>query len=127
MPSPPGWRRPRDSFLHIEQIALGAAGVQEPVWQLVNVHASRPSFMKNIKRLFRELRVYRKTMAIIGVLTLMSATLGLPGPLIIKYLVDLLISRKPINLPLIFLAFLGIAFAAGVVQFGLTMSVTFLG
>ena len=83
--------------------------------------------MKNVKRLFRELKVYRKTMALIGVLTLMSAALGLPGPLIIKYLIDHLISRTPINLPLIFLAFVGIALAAGVVQFALTMSVTFLG
>src|ERR1051326_7586304 len=83
--------------------------------------------MKNVKRLFRELRVYRKTMAIIGVLTLMSAMLGLPGPLIIKYLVDHLISRTPLNLPLIFLAFVGIAFASGIVQFALTMSVPYLG
>src|SRR5258708_1538837 len=127
MRSAPRRRRARHSLLHVEQITLGIEGLSELVRQLKVVRTSRPSFMKNIKRLFRELRVYRKTMAIIGVLTLMSAALGLPGPLIIKYLIDHLISRQHINLPLIFLAFVGIAFASGVVQFGLTMSVTFLG
>ncbi len=83
--------------------------------------------MRNVRRLFRELREYRRVMALIGVLTLMAAGLGLPGPLIVRYLIDHLIKREPISLPLVFLTFVGVAFCAGVVQFALTMAVTFLG
>src|SRR5438105_2910197 len=83
--------------------------------------------MRNVRRLFKEMRQYRKVMVIIAFLTLCAAGLGLPGPLIVRYLLDHLIAGRPVNLPLIFCALVGIAAMSGVVQFALTMCVTYLG
>ncbi len=83
--------------------------------------------MRNVRRLFREMRSYWKILLLIGVLTVMSAALGLPGPLIVKYLVDHFVSRQPINLAGVFLLFVGIALSSGLVSFALTLTVTYLG
>ena len=83
--------------------------------------------MKNVLRLLREMRRYQRVMLLIALLTLASAAVGLPGPLIIRYLIDHLIAREPVNLPLIFVLLTGIALLSGLVQFALTMAVTYLG
>ena len=53
--------------------------------------------------------------------------LGLPGPLIVEYLINHLTQRQPINLLYILLAFVTVATAAGIVGFLLTITVTYLG
>ena len=83
--------------------------------------------MRNVWRLFREMRRYRRVMIFICFLTLASAAVGLPGPLIVKYLIDHLIARQPVNLALIFCLLVGIAALNGLIQYALTMSVTYLG
>src|SRR5437763_1709594 len=83
--------------------------------------------MRNFLRLVRELKVYWKVMAIVAVLTVMTAALGLPGPLIVEYLVNHLYKRLPINLMGVFFTFLGVSAAAGLVGYWLTTAVTYLG
>ena len=83
--------------------------------------------MKNVIRLFREMRRYWRVMALIGCLTLASAAVGIPGPLIVRYLIDHLIARQAVNLPLIFGLLVGIAALNGVIQYALTMAVTYIG
>ncbi|MCC6729576.1 MAG: ABC transporter ATP-binding protein [Chthonomonadales bacterium] len=83
--------------------------------------------MRNLLRLLNEVRRYWRVLLLIGVLTLTTAGLGLPGPLIVKYLVDHLVDHKPFNVFLVFLALVGVAAAAGLVGFALTMCVTYLG
>jgi subfamily B ATP-binding cassette protein MsbA len=83
--------------------------------------------MRNFFRLLREVRRYWKVLLLIGFLTLIAAALGLPGPLIIKYLVDHLVSRQPFSIFAVFCALVGVAIASGLVGFALTMSVTYLG
>ncbi len=83
--------------------------------------------MRNFFRLLHEVRRYWKVLLLIGVLTLMAAALGLPGPLIVKYLVDHLVNRQPFSIFAVFCALVGVAIASGLVGFALTMSVTYLG
>jgi ATP-binding cassette subfamily B protein len=83
--------------------------------------------MRQFPRLFRELREYRKTMVLVGVLTLLTAIIGLQQPRIVEYLVNNLYHRRPVNLPLTFLAFVGIAASGGIVGYALTAAVTYLG
>lgn len=83
--------------------------------------------MRNFFRLLHEVRRYWKVLLLIGVLTLTAAALGLPGPLIVKYLVDHLVSRQPFSIFAVFCALVGVAIASGLVGFALTMSVTYLG
>jgi subfamily B ATP-binding cassette protein MsbA len=83
--------------------------------------------MRNFFRLLHEVRRYWKVLLLIGVLTLIAAALGLPGPLIVKYLVDHLVSRQPFSIFAVFCALVGVAIASGLVGYALTMSVTYLG
>jgi ATP-binding cassette subfamily B protein len=83
--------------------------------------------MRNILRLFRELKSYRLVIVVICVLTLMTAALGLPSPIIVANLIDHLYKRQAINLPGVFFLFVGVAAANGIVGYGLTTAVTFLG
>ena len=68
--------------------------------------------MRNLKRLYHEVKGYWKVMLLIGALTLLSAAFGLPGPLIVRYLIDHLIKHQQIDLRLIFLPIVGIAVKA---------------
>jgi ATP-binding cassette, subfamily B, bacterial len=83
--------------------------------------------MRNMKRLLQELLPYRKTLGLIAVLTVLTAALGLPTPAIVAYLIDNLYKRLPVNLPLIFTLYVGVAIASGIVGYALTTAVTFLG
>jgi subfamily B ATP-binding cassette protein MsbA len=83
--------------------------------------------MNNLVRLSRELKPYWRVMLLVGVLTLASAACGLPGPLIVRYFVDHLIKRQPLNLPLVFALLVGIASLSGAVGFALTLAITYLG
>jgi len=83
--------------------------------------------MRNLRRLVRELKPYRKIMLLICALTLIAAGLSLPGPFVVQYIVDHLIHRQPFSYLAIFFLFVGIAVANGLNQFALTMSVTYLG
>src|SRR5690349_5761890 len=83
--------------------------------------------MRNFRRLVREMRSYWKVMVVTGVLTLMTAALGIPTPLVVAYLIDHLYKRLPLSLPLVFLAFVGIAAGSGIVGYALTLTVTYLG
>ena len=64
---------------------------------------------------------------VVAVLTLATAGLGLPGPLIVEYLINHLYKRLPINLFGVFLVFLGVAAANGAIGYALTTAVTYLG
>lgn len=83
--------------------------------------------MRNLTRLMREVLPYWRVMLLICVLTFITAGLGLPGPLIVKYLVDHLVAHQQFNIFLVFCAFVGVAVASGIVGFALTLSVTYLG
>ncbi len=83
--------------------------------------------MRYFPRLVRELRAYHRTLVVVGVLTLLTAAIGLQQPQIVEYLINHLYHRQPVNLPLVFLAFVGVATAGGVVGYALTAAVTFLG
>src|SRR5579862_5327521 len=83
--------------------------------------------MRNFMRLVRELHAYWLVMVVIGVLTLVTAALGLPGPLIVAYLIDHLYKHQSLSLLGVFCAFVGLAVANGIVGYALTTAVTFLG
>src|SRR5437763_12617355 len=83
--------------------------------------------MRNFRRLVRELKPFWNVMVAIGFLTLATAALGLPGPLIVEYLINHLTARQPINLFYVLLAFITVAISAGIVGFLLTVTVTYLG
>src|SRR6266550_3319226 len=83
--------------------------------------------MRNFRRLVRELRPYWKVLAGTAVLTLFTALLGLPSPIIVAYLVDHLYKHQHVNLLAVFLAFVGVAIASGIVGYALTTAVTYLG
>lgn len=83
--------------------------------------------MRNVRRLLRELRPYWKIQLVIAVLTVMTAALGLPGPLIVARLIDHLYHHQPTNLPLYCGGLVLVAILSGLVGFGLTISVTLLG
>jgi len=83
--------------------------------------------MRNFLRLVHELKAYWKIMVLIAILTVITAGLGLPGPLIVAHLIDSLYKHHPINLFLVFLALVGIAASTGLVGYCLTFAVTYLG
>lgn len=83
--------------------------------------------MRNIRRLLRELRPYWKIQLVIALLTLATAGLGLPGPLIIARLIDHLYHHQQVNLPFYCGGLIAIALGSGLVGFCLTISVTYLG
>jgi len=83
--------------------------------------------MRNLTRLLREVRRYWRVLLLIGLLTLIVAALGLPGPLIVRYLVDHLVARKPFSFGLFFLAYVGVAVASALVGSALSLTVTYLG
>ncbi len=66
-------------------------------------------------------------MVLIAILTVITAGLGLPGPLIVAHLIDSLFKHHSINLFLVFLALVGIAAGTGLVGYALTFAVTYLG
>jgi subfamily B ATP-binding cassette protein MsbA len=88
--------------------------------------------MQNFVRFVRELRAYRPVMALIVLLTLITAALSLPMPFVIKYLTDRLSAKaleqhQPVNLPGVFLLVVGIAVASAFFGYCLTLSITYLG
>ena len=83
--------------------------------------------MRNFLRLMKELKVYWKVMVLIALLTVLTAILGLPGPLIVAYLIDRLYAGRPVNLPGVFFTFVGVAVATGLVGYALTNAVVYLG
>lgn len=84
--------------------------------------------MRNLIRLFHEIRRYWGVLLLVFLLTGCTAALGLPGPLIIRNLVDHLVARKPFNILLyFFLPYVGIAVASSLVGTALSLSVTYLG
>lgn len=83
--------------------------------------------MRNLTRLFGEVKRYWGILLCILLLTAATAGLGLPGPLIIRYLVDNLVERKPFNIPLFFGLYVGVSIASSLVGAGLSMTVTYLG
>jgi len=83
--------------------------------------------MRNLIRLFNEVRRYWHILLLITFLTACTAGLGLPGPLIIRYLVDHLVARKPFPIPLFFAAYVGVAVASSLVGAALSLTVTYLG
>lgn len=90
--------------------------------------------MQNFLRFIKELRAYRRVMALIVFLTLITSSLSLPMPLIIKYLTDHLSEKAlkdgtfvSVNLPLAFGIVVGVATASAISGYCLTYSITFLG
>jgi len=83
--------------------------------------------MRNLLRLFNEVRRYWRVLSLIVLLTACAAGLGLPGPLIIRYLVDNLVAHRPFNIPLFFALYVGISVASSLVGAGLSLTVTYLG
>jgi subfamily B ATP-binding cassette protein MsbA len=88
--------------------------------------------MQNFVRFVRELRAYRPVMALIVLLTLITASLSLPMPFVIKYLTDRLSAKalgqhQPVNLPGVFLVVVGIAVASAFFGYCLTLAITYLG
>lgn len=83
--------------------------------------------MRNILRLVRELKAYWHIMLLMCVLTLLGAGLGTVHPQIVRYFIDHLVTRQPFNIGLVFLALVGVAIAAGLVSFALSLTVTYLG
>ncbi len=83
--------------------------------------------MRNLLRLFHEVKRYWRVLMLIVFLTACTAGLGLPGPLIIRYLVDHLVARKPFNIALFFAAYVGVSVASSLVGAALSLTVTYLG
>lgn len=83
--------------------------------------------MRNLRRLFHEVKRYWHVLLLIFVLTACTAALGLPGPLIIRYLVDHLVAREPFPIPLFFAAYVGVSVASSLVGAALSLTVTYLG
>jgi subfamily B ATP-binding cassette protein MsbA len=83
--------------------------------------------MRNLVRLFHEVKRYWRVLTLIVFLTACTAGLGLPGPLIVRYLVDNLVARKPFPIHLFFFAYVGVSLASSIVGAGLSLTVTYLG
>ncbi|NLH98634.1 MAG: ABC transporter ATP-binding protein [Chthonomonadales bacterium] len=83
--------------------------------------------MRNLVRLFHEVKRYWRVLMLVVFLTACTAGLGLPGPLIVRYLVDHLVARKPFPIHLFFLAYVGVSLASSLVGAGLSLTVTYLG
>lgn len=83
--------------------------------------------MRNLTRFFREVSRYWRILGLIVFLTACTAGLGLPGPLIIRYLVDHLVAREPFPIPLFFAVYVGVSVASSLVGAALSLTVTYLG
>src|SRR5689334_11464047 len=93
--------------------------------------------MQNFVRFLKEVRVYGRTLALIGMLTLITSALSLPPPYLLKIVTDSLTEKAlrqhphvgPIyhTLFLIFLAYALLALASAFVGYWLTYSITLLG
>ncbi len=88
--------------------------------------------MQNLVRFIKELRAYWRIMVLIVFLTLITAGLSLPMPLVIRYLTDHLSDdalRKhlAVNLRAIFLIIVGVATASALFGYCLQLAITYLG
>ena len=83
--------------------------------------------VKNLIRFMREVAPYRANILLVAILTLISAGLGLPMPLVVRYITDSLYNREPLSIPLVFGAIVGITALASLVGYGLGLSITLLG
>ena len=88
--------------------------------------------MQNFVRFLNELRPYWRIMVIVVVLTLLTAALSLPPPLIIGYLTDHLSDKAvrehlPVYLGNVFLIYVALSTSGSFVGYWLTYSVTYLG
>ncbi len=88
--------------------------------------------MQNFARFLKELRPYWRVMAIVVVLTLLTAALSLPPPYILKYLIDSLSDahvRENWHVPLarVFIVFVALSTASSFVGYWLSYAVTYLG
>ena len=90
--------------------------------------------MQNFVRFLKELRAYKRVMFFIVILTLITASLSLPMPIIIQYLTDHLsdiaLQKNPntkLNLVGIFTAIVSIAAVSAVTGYWLTYSISYLG
>ena len=83
--------------------------------------------MHNLIRFLGELKAYARIMGIIALLTVLNSALALPPPMIVKYLIDHLMQRGPVNLPGVFLVVVGIAIGSAFIGYWLTYAITYLG
>jgi subfamily B ATP-binding cassette protein MsbA len=88
--------------------------------------------MHNFLRFTRELRAYWRVMAVIAILTITTSALSLPPPFIIQYVTDHLseqafLHHLKVNLPLVFVAWVGISAASAFCGFWLAYCITLLG
>ena len=88
--------------------------------------------MQNFVRFLKELRPYWRVMAVVVVLTLLTAALSLPPPYILKYLIDSLSDahvRENWHVPLarVFVIFVALSTASSFVGYWLSYAVTYLG
>ncbi|MCS6777387.1 MAG: ABC transporter ATP-binding protein [Chloroherpetonaceae bacterium] len=88
--------------------------------------------MQNLLRFIRELRPYRGYMFLVVILTLITAALGLPMPLIVQYLTDHLSDEAvrrnlPVHLAGVFIAIVGVATLSALFGYALSVTLTFLG
>ena len=88
--------------------------------------------MQNFARFLKELRPYWRVMAIVVVLTLVTAALSLPPPYILKYLTDSLSDahvRAHWQVPLarVFIILVALSTASSFVGYWLSYAVTYLG
>lgn len=85
--------------------------------------------MQNFVRLLRELRSYWRVQLFIFLLTLITATLGMVMPQVIRYLTDHLITGgiKNVNLQGVFLVVAGVAALSAFFGYWLSVSLTYLG
>ena len=88
--------------------------------------------MQNFARFMKELRPYWRVLAIVVVLTLLTASLSFPPPLILGYLIDSLSDkavRAHLQVPLlnVFVLYVALATAGSFIGYWLTYAVTYLG
>lgn len=102
---------------------IGQGGYRDAAFARKRITA----LMRNLLRFIRELKGYWKIMALICVLTVIVAGLGLPGPIIVRYLIDHLVERQPFNIFVFFLWYVGLAVGSSLAGAALSLSVTYLG
>ncbi|MDE2125092.1 MAG: ABC transporter ATP-binding protein [Armatimonadetes bacterium] len=88
--------------------------------------------MRNFVRFLGEIRAYWRTLALIACLTVCTAALSLPPPLVIQYITDHLSDialhrHLPISLVGVFAAVVGIAAASAILGYFLSVAITYLG
>lgn len=88
--------------------------------------------MQNLVRFIKELRPYWRVMALVVLLTLITAALSLPMPLVIRYLTDHLSEKAfqkhlSVNLMGAFLVIVGVACASAFFGYWLSYCITYLG